>query len=420
MNATPERSPAGAPATKGLRILRSGLVTRNRQGSGWNVRSESGNGTYSVRLLEGAWTCTCPAFSVDASCKHITACRLLTGETPAEPPRVDASRKTYSQDWSAYDLGQTQEVRLVQQLLADLVAAIPEPAKLQGVGGRPPLPVRDQVFATLLKVWSGRSGRRATGFTQAAAKDELLSTVPGRMSVQRVLNRSDLSLTLNNLLSLSALPLVGLEEGGAVAPDSTGIQTTSFGAWRETKHGERRERHWLKVHAIVGTKTHVIIRAVVGEENSGDSPQFAPLLRSTLDAGFRPSSVVADKGYLSYANYRLAGDLGIEAYIPFKSSSMSRRRSHGSPGTWRRAFHLFQANREEFDRSYHRRSNVEAVFSALKRKFGENIRSRTKVAQMNEVLCKLIAYNLTVLVHEMFENGIAPQFQREGGRGSSG
>ena len=63
---------------------------------------------------------------------------------------------------------------------------------------------------------------------------------------------------------------------------------------------------------------------------------------------------------------------------------------------------------------------MEAVFSALKRKFGENIRSRTKVAQMNEVLCKLIAYNLTVLVHEMFENGIAPQFQREGGRGSSG
>ena len=29
---------------------------------------------------------------------------------------------------------------------------------------------------------------------------------------------------------------------------------------------------------------------------------------------------------------------------------------------------------------------------------------------MNEVLCKFIAYNLTVLVHEMFEHGIAPSF----------
>ncbi|MGD0718727.1 MAG: transposase [Thermoplasmata archaeon] len=77
---------------------------------------------------------------------------------------------------------------------------------------------------------------------------------------------------------------------------------------------------------------------------------------------------------------------------------------------WQKAYHLFQANREEFDRNYHMRSNVESVFSALKRKFGENIRSRTPTAQVNEVLCKLIAYNLTVVIHEMFENGIAPQF----------
>jgi hypothetical protein len=50
------------------------------------------------------------------------------------------------------------------------------------------------------------------------------------------------------------------------------------------------------------------------------------------------------------------------------------------------------------------------VFSALKRKFGENIRSKNRVAQVNEVLCKLIAYNLTVVVHEMFESGVAPAF----------
>jgi hypothetical protein len=55
---------------------------------------------------------------------------------------------------------------------------------------------------------------------------------------------------------------------------------------------------------------------------------------------------------------------------------------------------------------------VEAVFSALKRKFGENIRSRKPIAQVNEVICKLIAYNLTVVVHEMFENGIAPGFAK--------
>lgn len=102
------------------------------------------------------------------------------------------------------------------------------------------------------------------------------------------------------------------------------------------------------------------------------------------------------------------------AYIPFRAGTLTnevnRLRGLHKPAAWQKAFHLFQANREAFDANYHKRSNVESVFSALKRKFGENIRSRTPTAQINEVLCKLIAYNLTVVVHEMFENGISPVF----------
>jgi len=116
---------------------------------------------------------------------------------------------------------------------------------------------------------------------------------------------------------------------------------------------------------------------------------------------------------LSKDNYRVASELGVDAFIPFKSNSVNRSGTQGSPPSWRKAFYMFQANRDEFDRNYHRRSNVESVFSALKRKFGENIRSRTHVAQVNEILCKLIAYNLTVVVHEMFENGIAPSFVKQ-------
>ena len=35
---------------------------------------------------------------------------------------------------------------------------------------------------------------------------------------------------------------------------------------------------------------------------------------------------------------------------------------------------------------YHKRSNVETVFSMIKAKFGERLRSKTTVAQTNEVL----------------------------------
>jgi transposase len=325
---------------------------------------------------------------------------------PSEPSKP---RKQYRQH-STYTKGQTEEMRLLDSLLRQLVSEVPEFPKTPGVGGRPALPLAESLYCAILKVYSGLSGRRACGVYANVHDRELLSRVPNYMVASRALNRPEATTILYRLLSLAAAPLAGLEDGGVVAPDSTGIQTTSFGGWREEKHGEKRHKQWLKVHALVGTKTHVIIRAVVGEADSGDAPQFVPMLTGGLEDGFHPSAVVADKGYLSKNNYHVASELGLDAYIPFKSNSVNRSGHHGSPASWRKAFYMFQANRDEFDRNYHRRSNVESVFSALKRKFGENIRSRKPVAQVNEVLCKLIAYNLTVVVHEMFENGIAPDF----------
>ena len=375
----------------------------------WSVPSQSGFGRYRVWFVEREGRCTCPDYAKRAaSCKHIFAVLELrlreAGQSLAAP--VPRARKQYPQHPS-YAKGQTEEMRTLDALLRDLVEEVTELPRAPGLPGPEPLPLKDAILCAILKVYSGLSGRRAHGVHLNVADRGLLAEVPSFMVASRALNRPEATAVLYRLLQLSALPLAGLEEGGAVAPDSTGMQTTQFGGWREEKHGEKREKRWLKVHAIVGTKTHVVIDARVLDANSADCPQFEPLLRGTLEAGFRPSVAVADKGYLSRDNYSLGAELGIGTYIPFKSNSVGRA---GGSLAWRKAYHLFQASREEFDRNYHRRSNVESVFSALKRKFGENIRSRTPVAQVNEVLCKLIAYNLTVVVHEMYENGIAPVF----------
>ena len=44
--------------------------------------------------------------------------------------------------------------------------------------------------------------------------------------------------------------------------------------------------------------------------------------------------------------------------------------------------------------------------AVIKRKFGETLKSENPTAQMNGFLTKIIAYNLTVVIHEMYENGI--------------
>ncbi len=383
----------------------------------WSVPSQSGFGRYRVWFVEQEGRCTCPDYAKRSGspdgcpCKHVFAVMELrlreAGQSLSAPaPKV---RKQYPQHPS-YARGQTEEMRTLDALLRALVEEVPELPRMSGLPGPAPLPLKDAILCAVLKVYSGLSGRRAHGVHLNVADRGLLSKVPSFMVASRALNRPEATAVLYGLLQLSALPLAGLEEGGAVAPDSTGMQTTQFGGWREEKHGEKREKRWLKVHAIVGTKTHVVIDARVLEANSADAPQFRPLIRGVFEAGFNPKTALGDKGYLSRENYNFATDLGLETFIPFKSNSIGA--GHGS-SAWRKAYHLFQANRETFDRNYHQRSNVESMFSALKRKFGENIRSRTPVAQVNEVLCKLIAYNLTVVVHEMFENGIAPSFVKQ-------
>jgi transposase len=73
-----------------------------------------------------------------------------------------------------------------------------------------------------------------------------------------------------------------------------------------------------------------------------------------------------------------------------------------------RAVFMFQ--RDEFLAAYSKRTRIESVFSAIKRKFGQNVRSKTFTAQVNEILCKLLCHNLTCLVHAMHTLGIEPSF----------
>lgn len=56
------------------------------------------------------------------------------------------------------------------------------------------------------------------------------------------------------------------------------------------------------------------------------------------------------------------------------------------------------------------RSNAETVFHMIKIKFKDNVRSKTKIAQINELLCKVLAHNIYVVIQEINELGIRGEF----------
>ena len=95
-------------------------------------------------------------------------------------------------------------------------------------------------------------------------------------------------------------------------------------------------------------------------------------------------------------------------YIAFKSNATG-----GVGGIYERMYHLFCLKKDEYLHHYHRRSNVESLFSAVKRLFGDSVRSKNDTAMKNEVLGKLLAYNITLLVHAIYELDVEPGLRGE-------
>lgn len=153
---------------RGKAIANTGLIRKSKSGELlYLVPSQSGNGQYSVDLAGEQPTCTCPDWELRRKpCKHVfaVAYTVVKQDNPDGSVTVtetltvaEAERKTYPQNWPAYNKAQTQEQDKFQQLLCDLCAGIEEPA---WKSGRPPLPLKDMIFSAAFKVYSTFSSRR--------------------------------------------------------------------------------------------------------------------------------------------------------------------------------------------------------------------------------------------------------------------
>ena len=310
-------------------------------------------------------------------------------------------RKTYPQDWPAYNAAQTSEKDTFMVLLADLCANIPQP---EYSFGRPRFPLADMVYTGTTKVYAGFSARRFDCDVRDACRKDFISTPPSFNSVNRYIANPDLTPIITALIERSAEPLSIVESAFAV--DSSGFSTCRFDRWYDAKWGkEKSQRQWLKAHIVTGTKTNIVTSVEITPSNIHDSPVLPGLLDST-DKQFTMTEVSADKAYLSDANLRLIEGHGAYPYIPFKSNTTGR----GSP-MWKRLYAYFTLNEESWAAHYHRRSNVETTFSMIKGKFGDSVRAKSEPGQVNEILLKVLCHNICVLIQSMYEFGVAPSLE---------
>jgi len=140
-----------------------------------------------------------------------------------------------------------------------------------------------------------------------------------------------------------------------------------------------------------------------------NNPELKELLSKTAE-NFEMEEVSADKAYLSRDNMNLIEEAGATPYIPFKSNATPKPKN--SP-IWKKMFYYFHLNNEEFLEHYHKRSNVESSVQMIKSKFGDRVRNKKWIAQINEVLCKVICHNIYCVIMEMQGLGIEADFDRK-------
>ena len=375
---------------------------------GFSVPSQSGNGSYVVAVGEQEF-CSCPDFEKRGGpCKHIHAVQFALRREKrggSKAVRMVKGRMTYRQDWQAYNRAQVFEKELFERFLRELCDTIEQPEQQTG---RPRIRLADMVFSIAMKVYSTQSGRRAMTDIRRACSNANLTATPSFTSVFRYLEKPELKPVIISLIERSALPFTALED--VFALDSSGFASSTLGQWRNAKWGTPfREQQWTKCHVMSGVLTNIVTAVDVTANASNDSP-FLPQFVETTARCFVVREVLADKGYLSKKNIRAIDEVGAQPFIPFKKNSVPFTKNHGRDRLWEQALRYYNLNRAEFLEHYHQRSNVETVFSMIKRKFGEPVRSKKPEARVNETLVKVLCHNICVLVQSVMEFGIAPMF----------
>ena len=349
----------------------------------------------------------------------------VNGNGSALSSHMDIPSRGSVRNWHLYNEAQTNEGLDYLALLGgitDLLNLLDLDYLPRGGRGKPRCFLGTMVFCLVHKGYSGLSSRRLQSQLKIAASLGYLRAplppcgdgrpsgcrIPAFNTVLEYQRASWMTPILLELVTLSAAPVRRVETGFAV--DGTGWSVRPYERWLDHRlESESTRQGWVKLHIASGVSTNVVVRAVVSPSSHHDNPYFRGLVAKTAEH-FDVRRVMADRAYSSHPNHQLARDLGFALFVPFKSNTVAPDEDGSA---WSEAWKLFDLLPAFFYEAYHKRSNVEATNSALKRLFPAELRCEEFEGHVNEVLCKLIAYNLVVCGREMRMRGVRPDFPSE-------
>jgi hypothetical protein len=175
-----------------------------------------------------------------------------------------------------------------------------------------------------------------------------------------------------------------------------------------TKHDDRSAnakrsrsaRQSPKLSIGVCTRCHLILSARVRSGLGSDCPDFEPLLFDAWRRHPRLRTVLADAGFDSEANHRIArDDMGVQSLI--KTGIGRRSKKNLPPSGYYRRIMSKRLRGSQRGKKYGQRSQAETVNSMLKRNLGDALRARSPRARKNEQILRVLAHNIALLCDEI-------------------
>ena len=175
--------------------------------------------------------------------------------------------------------------------------------------------------------------------------------------------------------------------------DASGIRVIGRSIWysiRVKKRISRRECD--KVHIAVCRDQLLILNWLITNRKKNDCPFFVKLLKPFKKLGL----VIADPAYLSRKNVQYVVDKGGSPFIWIKKNVTLRAKNSFA---WKAMIRLFKTFQPLFKGIYNQRSKVECVFPALKKRYRDQLYSRSWYVRRREMAIRFIAYNVRLTIY---------------------
>jgi transposase len=174
-----------------------------------------------------------------------------------------------------------------------------------------------------------------------------------------------------------------------LAMDSTGLaaeRVSQYYCMRVNK--AIWNRNFLKLSLLIDVKRRLAVAACCHNRPRHDNRDVIPLLKKAD----RPASFfLADSAYDSISTFSTTQTRGMRPIIPLRGL---RRNGNGVSDRLRVQMLNEWADDPAIEKHYHQRSLIESYFSALKRRLGEEVRSRLWWLQRREALLKVVVYSI--------------------------